>query len=142
MMYGINGTETANNKTDTTALIVNSSDSQIYESELMKMASTIPAEQFNHFFEQVSNALMNREVRDTEIMDLTLKDLLNRNDVEISIPDALIEKMQPILSKPLGDEQTLDAFSCPACTICAICALCGEANGASAALGVAGVFAV
>ncbi len=100
----------------------------------------MPKDEFNKFFEQVCNALINKEFTDDRMANLTLDELLKENGVEMTIPDSLANKIQPILTKKLNED--LDANACGGCAACALCTFCGEANGLAGAVSIIGLAAI
>lgn len=107
----------------------------------------IPKDEFNKFFEQVCNALINKEFTDDRMANLTLEELLKDNGVEITIPDSLEDKIKPLLTKKINEDFRHENFdteghACSGCAACAICTLCGEVNGAAGAVGLLGLVGV
>lgn len=97
----------------------------------------IPKDQFNKFFEQVCNALINKEFTDDRMANLTLGEFLKENGVEITLPDSLADKIRPMLMKKMNEDFSGES-RCTTCFVCAVCSLCGEVNGAA---GIAGLVA-
>lgn len=91
----------------------------------MKRSTLMKESEYKAFVEDTIGT-----VRGAKGAETTLMDVLKKHGLEMSLPEAMADKLAPLLNAKVGEQRSI-AHNCAVCDVCGVCLVCEEVNAAS-----------